>query len=80
MYDRAPRSLTQAAAGTGQSVGPGTYEAPEIGRKKYGEFVQLCYKTSQFDTHQDKASISSILGSLLISLVKTFNVYVSKGS
>ena len=39
MYDRAPRSLTQAAAGTGQSVGPGTYEAPEIGRKKYGEFA-----------------------------------------
>ncbi|KAK3699095.1 hypothetical protein QZH41_008892, partial [Actinostola sp. cb2023] len=37
MYDRAPRALTQPSLGTGHSVGPGTYEAPETIQRNYGK-------------------------------------------
>ena len=41
MYDRAPRALTQASGGTGGLVGPGTYEALEVGRKNNGEATKM---------------------------------------
>ena len=42
MYDRAPRTLTKPADSTGGSVGPGSYEAPTYGPKKYGKNYRKC--------------------------------------
>ena len=48
MYDRAPRTLTKPADSTGGSVGPGSYEAPTYGPKKYGKnYASVKIKTSE---------------------------------
>lgn len=47
MYDRAPRTLTKPAESTGGSVGPGSYEAPTYGPKKYDGYAPFLSMTTR---------------------------------
>ncbi|EDO38402.1 predicted protein [Nematostella vectensis] len=47
MYDRAPRTLTQPLSSTADAVGPGTYDPPEPGRRKYDGYAPFSSMTGR---------------------------------